>query len=195
MSRLRVRPKSPTTACSSATVAFDWRQLNGATPVRDQGVCGTCWIFGAHGSFEGNWAITNGSLIDSSEQNTQDCNNKGERCTQGGWPSDALGYLESSGSATEASYPYLAQNSTCQTPPRGQPYKLYTWGFVSSDDSIPTVEQMKEALCFHGPLAVGVIATDAMQSYGTDEVFNEHASGGVNHVVTLIGWNEDKHAG
>jgi len=180
-----------TNTCFSNMASFDWRQHHGATPVRDQGSCGSCWIFGAHGALEGSWDVTNDAVINSSEQNTLDCNYAGKGC-DGGWPSDALDYMTRTGSATEASYPYVAERQFCRVPPGQLSYWVQSWGYVSDDDSIPSVQAIKSALCHYGPLAVGAIATDAFQSYGTNQVFNEHADGDVNHIVTLIGWDDQK---
>ena len=58
--------------------SFDWRQHNGVTSVRDQGGCGSCWDFAAHGALEGSYLINDGLTIDSSEQNSLDCNTVGE---------------------------------------------------------------------------------------------------------------------
>ena len=180
-----------TNTCFSNLASFDWRQHGGLTPVRDQGSCGSCWVFGAHGALEGNWLISNDAPIDSSEQNTLDCDSND---CGGGWPSDALDYLTRTGSATEASYPYTGVRGACQVPPTKLSYWARNWGYVSDDDTIPSVAKLKTALCHYGPSAVGVIVTDAFQSYGTDQVFNEHAGGDINHIVTLVGWDDQKRA-
>ena len=186
-------PRAGTSACFSSLPSFDWRKENGTTPVRDQGHCGSCWIFGAHGAMEGNWHVDNGQVIDSSEQDTMDCNGAGRGCG-GGWPSDALTYLMGNGSATESSYSYMASRGTCKARGLAAPYGLQAWGYVADDDGVPSVTQLKSALCHYGPLAVALDATDAFQAYGTESVFNEHDGGSTNHVVTLIGWDESKHA-
>jgi hypothetical protein len=56
------------------------------------------------------------------------------------------------------------------------------------------VDRLKDALCKFGPLAVTVLATDAFQAYTGGDIFNECASGDINHAVTLIGWDDDKQA-
>ena len=186
-------PQVGTNACFTNLGSFDWRKYNGTTPVRDQGQCGSCWVFGAHGAMEGNWHADNAVSIDSSEQDTLDCNAAEKGCG-GGWPSDALTYLMQNGSATESAYRYMASRGTCKGRQLASPYGIRAWGYVGNDDGVPSVNAIKSALCHYGPLAVGVNATDAFQAYGTDHVFNEHDGGDINHVVTLIGWDEAKRA-
>ena len=87
-------PAIPAAApCSAALTSFDWRKAGGSTPVRDQGPCGSCWAFGTHGAFEGSWRLVNGTVIDSSEQDTLDCSGKGS-CKGGWW---AFSYLTDKG--------------------------------------------------------------------------------------------------
>ena len=175
--------------CSARAVAFDWRKANGVTGVRDQGPCGSCWAFATHGAFEGSYRILDGMDIDSSEQDTLDCNPWGYSCGGGWW---AFQYLMDKGSATEASYPYTAVKGACKTAiPRV--YRAVNWGYVDPAVAIPTVANIKAALCRYGPLAVAVRATGAFQAY-TGGVFNESDPGAVNHGVTLIGWDGVKKA-
>jgi cathepsin L len=173
--------------CSSSDSSFDWRKNNGTTPVRDQNGCGSCWAFATHGAFEGSYRIKNNKVINSSEQDTLDCNPWGYSCDGGWW---AHQYLIDTGSAKETDYPYTAVKGTCQMKPR--PYKAVAWGYVSSSVT-PSVTELKEALCKYGPLAVAVRVTTAFQAYTTG-VFNACVSGNVNHGVTLIGWDDSKGA-
>ncbi|UCH94026.1 MAG: C1 family peptidase, partial [Candidatus Aminicenantes bacterium] len=176
------------TTCSPTASSWDWRLNNGTTPVRDQGPCGSCWDFATHAPFEGSYHIINGVIIDSSEQDTLDCNPWGYGCDGGWW---AHQYLIDVGSATEAAYPYTAVKGPCQTKPR--PYKAVAWGYVSSNP-IPTITELKQALCKYGPLSVAVYVTPLFQAY-TGGVFNACISApGVNHGVTLIGWADSKKA-
>ncbi|UCH94025.1 MAG: Cathepsin L [Candidatus Aminicenantes bacterium] len=174
--------------CSSTASSWDWRQNNGTTPVRDQKNCGSCWAFATHGAFESSYRIRNNVIINSSEQDTLDCNPWNYSCAGGWW---AHQYLIDTGSATEAAYPYVAVKGPCQTKPR--PYKAVAWGYVTSSSTIPSVVQLKQALCRYGPLSVAVYATNQFKGY-TGGVFNACVTGNVNHGVTLIGWDDSKGA-
>ena len=70
--------------CVATLPAFNWADNHGATGVRDQGNCGSCWAFATHGAFEGNYAIVNQTLIDSSEQDTLDCSGAGSSVREAG---------------------------------------------------------------------------------------------------------------
>lgn len=171
-------------SCSATATAFDWRDHNGSTPVRDQGACGSCWAFATHGAFEGSYAVRNGVRIDSAEQDTLDCSGAGS-CSGGWW---AHQYLIDTGSATEAAYPYTATDGTCRSGV-SRPYDAVAWGYVDSASAVPSVSALKTALCRYGPLAVAVRVTSAFQAYRSG-VFNETDDGSVNHGVTLLGWDD-----
>ena len=110
--------------CSSSASSFDWRKKKGATSVRDQGACGSCWAFATHGAFEGSYRIKFKSVIDSSEQDTLDCNPWNYSCNGGWW---AHQYLIDTGSAKENAYRYEAIEGTCKRKIK-RPYKAIAWG-------------------------------------------------------------------
>ena len=186
LKKYKVIKKLP--SCSTSARSFDWRKANGVTPVTDQGACGSCWAFATHGAWEGSYRIRAREVVDSAEQDTLDCNPNGYSCSGGWW---AFNYLKATGSATEASYPYTARKGSCRS--KSRPYKALAWGFVEDKGSIPSVAKLKQYLCRYGPLAVAVRVTSGFQAY-TGGVFNERASGSVNHGVTLIGWDDSKNA-
>jgi cathepsin L len=176
--------------CSATAKSFDWRNLNKVTPVRNQGGCGSCWAFTAMGAYEGSYLIRNNKAIDTAEQQILNCTGAGS--CGGGWWAGVFNYLAPTGTATEASYLYTANDKPCQAG-IATPYHAITWGYVKDDGGIPTVSQLKQALCQYGPLAVAVRVTGAFQAY-SGGVFNENAPGNINHGVTLIGWDDDKGA-
>ena len=175
-------------ACTATATQFNWADQGCVTPVRDQDSCGSCWAFGTHGAFEGSFAVINHGLVDTSEQQTLDCSNAGT-CAGGWW---AFQYLINTGSTDEVDYPYTGVRGTCRTNVASV-YKATAWGYVDPNTQIPSVDALKRALCSYGPLGVAVAATSAFQAYKSG-VFNERSSAGINHAVTLVGWDDTKGA-
>ena len=58
---------------------------------------------------------------------------------------------------------------------------------------MPTVEQLKTALVKHGPIVAGIYYDRCLANY-RGGVFNEQNNNSINHVVVLIGWDDDKMA-
>jgi len=68
------------------------------------------------------------------------------------------------------------------------------WDYVNSPpDALPTVEQLKTALIEHGPLVAPIYYDNCLANY-RGGVFNEKDLGMINHVVLLIGWDDEKEA-
>jgi cathepsin L len=192
-SKLNPRFKFPEllVACNASLSNFSWQARGKVTPVKNQDGCGSCWAFAAEGAYEGSYALRNNALVDTSEQDVLSCSGAGS--CGGGWWAGVFDWLIAHGTATEAAYPYTATDSACNT---GAPvsYRAVSWGYVIPSGGIPTVAQTKQALCEHGPLAVAVYVSSAFQAYSSG-VFNEHdTSHGINHGVTLVGWDDAKHA-
>ncbi len=188
---LKLIPRaSPAATCSPGMKTFDWRRLGKVTPVRDQGGCGSCWDFAAMGAYEASYGIVNDLQIDISEQHALNCVKPGT--CKGGWYQWVFSWMISNGVADETVLPYKGQEGTC-TPAKKAPYRVAVSGFVSDQVLIPSVEEIKEAICAHGPVAVALRATPAFLAY-TGGVFNENDPGDVNHAVLLVGWDDDKRA-
>lgn len=170
--------------------AFNWVTQGKITPVKNQGGCGSCWVFGTMAAFESSWAIRNHQVVDLSEQDILSCSSthpagNGNGSCNGGWMEWVTKTLTYQGTGTEASKPYTGTNGTCTTIPR--PYFASAWGFVAGY-GLPSVAQLKAALVQHGALSVGVMATPAFQAYHSG-VFNQNVAG-LNHCVAIVGWDD-----
>jgi Papain family cysteine protease len=219
LDKLRVLPEL-VIQCAANRASWDWRLAGAVSPVKDQ-QCGNCWAYASAAALESSNLIRNISLIDVSEQYIVNCavDNGGEDAGTcgGGWHEGVFEYMIAHGVAGEASLPDSGADAPCD-PNISAPYRAVAWDYVATPapatgfgDSIPTVDSLKQALCEHGPLAVGVLATDNFQAYTghPNEVFNEPLPDStliytwegnnlkyhsINHDVLLIGWSDSKHA-
>ncbi|NOY88772.1 MAG: PKD domain-containing protein [FCB group bacterium] len=172
--------------------AFDWREHNGTTPIKNQGACGSCWAFGTVGPLECAIKIRDGKTVDLSEQWLVSCNAEGWGCAGGWmaqdyfqWKGDPCG---DAGAVLESEFPYAAKDLSCGCP-YDHPYKIYSWAYIGSENGTPTVDQMKQAILEYGPISVSVYANSAMQAY-SGGVFNGCGTGTINHAVVLVGWDD-----
>lgn len=72
--------------------------------------------------------------------------------------------------------------------------RALAWGYVNEQKpELPTVAQLKQALLKYGPLAMPIHGDDCFSVY-QGGVFNGHSAGSPNHVMALIGWDDEKQA-
>jgi hypothetical protein len=184
--------------------AFDWRAYGGCTSIKNQGLCGTvgsCWAFGTVGPLECNIKIKDGVEVDLSEQWLISCNTNKWSCNHGGWPvheyhQSTPGKCGHFGAVLETTYPYLHADSNCAcTNALNHVYRIRSWAWIGGiRDTIPSVEAIKQAIMEHGPVSAAVYADSAFRAYNSG-VFNACATGCVNHLVMLVGWDDNQGGG
>ncbi len=174
--------------------SLDWRSSNGVTPIKNQGNCGDCWAFGTVGPLESQILLKDGVTVDLSEQYLLSCNVSGWSCNGGWWAHDY--HLNVSGqdnngpgAVLEASKPYTATDSGCGGP-YNHPYKLTNWAYVGSEEAVPSIDAIKQAIYNYGPISAAIYVGPKFQAY-SGGIFNTSESGQVNHAIVLVGWVDD----
>lgn len=167
---------------------FDWRELGGCTPIKNQGACGACWAFGAMGVAESQYLIQTSQTLDFSEQWLVSCTEAGD--CGGGWYGSAFDYMITeadakgqSGNPLEVVFPYQTLDIPCEFVD-SQRYLLTNWSTVEEN-----VDAIKQAIQTYGPVVVMIYAEELFQCY-IGGVFNADVEGDSNHAVVLVGWDD-----
>ena len=61
----------------------NWVTAGAVTPVKDQGLYGSCWAFSSTGGLVGSWEVSTGQLASLSEQQLVDCSKQYSGCNGG----------------------------------------------------------------------------------------------------------------
>lgn len=198
--------------------AFDWRNLNGVTPVKDQDGCGSCWAFGTVGPLESNIRIQDGVIKDLSEQYLVSCNTDGWGCSGGWWAHDYHEWKSNPcdptpGAVLETGFPYTANDDPCCVGkcPCSHPYKIVSWHCIGAGATKPScwtgsvlpTDDLKQSIYNYGPISAAVYVGYAFIRYTAmcdgdgvlepNEVFetNEAVGSNLNHAVVLVGWDDN----
>uniref|UniRef100_A0A672R0Z2 Cathepsin F-like n=1 Tax=Sinocyclocheilus grahami TaxID=75366 RepID=A0A672R0Z2_SINGR len=152
-----MNPATP--ASKAAPDSWDWRDHGAVSPVKNQGMCGSCWAFSVTGNIEGQWFKKTGQLLSLSEQELVDCDKLDQACG-GGLPSNAYEAIEKLGGLeTETDYNYIGHKQSCD----------FSSGkvaaYINSSVELPDNENEIAAwLAEKGPVSAALNAF-AMQAY------------------------------
>jgi len=181
------QPLSAAAPAAPLPARFDWRDVDGLTPVRDQGGCGSCWAFATVGVLEAAIKLQEASEQDLSEQWLVSCNTSGWDCDGGWWAHD---YHVAPGAVPEGQFSYVASDAPCGGP-YDYPFQIESWSYVGNSYSVPAIDAIKQAIYSHGPVTIAVYVSSDFTAY-TGGVFDSHKTGTVNHGVILTGWDDDQ---
>ena len=162
---------------------FSWQDK--ATPIRNQGNCGSCWSFSAQATIADVLALHGKGAVDLSEQFMVSCDKTSYGC-QGGWPTNAFELVRREGDVLEKDFPYTASDSRC---PASLPHIYKVVNYVTLSEGVADPEQIKQSIYQYGPVSVAVAVAGAFGNYRSG-IYNESSSGQINHAVNIVGWDE-----
>jgi len=176
---------------------LDLRKAGLVTPVRDQKEAyGASWAFATMAAYESSYKIITKKEINTSEQFVLDCSGAGT--WESGDPYSIFLWMTKNRRkvADESSVPYTGSPMKCNgASPATDYYATEVGGVTAQYYSIPTVIEIKDAICRHGAIVAGVNVTDSFKNY-VEGIFIGHKSNtkifGCNHLVTIIGWDNWK---
>lgn len=197
---------------------FDARNYIKIPAIRQQ-KCGSCWVYGAISlleiSYMAQLGYSTNTTIDLSEKQVLGCSTAGS--CDGGWHFKVYEWMKNTNQKLLSEqnlkdddfYPkkssspdagFVDLNCNVASVKSGF-IQLLDWGIVQKDkdlDKIADEYDIKEAIIKYGAVATSLYASPAFQIYASSEPFEENESAykdsAINHVVTIIGWDNKKQA-
>jgi len=163
---------------------LSWVDLDGITPVKNQGSCGSCWAFAATAEMEAFIKIYYGIETDLSEQQSVSCNPYGAGCG-GGWAPASYYVFRNYGAVLENCEPYMGMDPPAAPCTQDNFLKYGTitdYNYISNN-----VEQIKAALQY-GPVCTAIDASAAFENYASG--CYDAPGYGTNHLVLIVGYDD-----
>lgn len=146
---------------------LDWREQGVVSPVKNQGMCGSCWAFSTTGSIESANALATGTMVELSEQELVSCARNGNYGCRGGLMVEAMKWIIwNGGITTESDYKYRGLTNLwpfCKKRKEedDKAVGLSTFASVPQKDSVA----LQQAVVGQ-PISIGIdAASGAFQSY------------------------------
>jgi len=169
--------------------SVDWRPKGAVTPVKNQQQCGSCWAFSATGSMEGAHQIKHQKLVSLSEQQLVDCSGSaGNQGCNGGLMDNAFNWvLSNNGICSEADYPYVAMDQTCQT--TCKPVATIT---SFKDITTQTDPALIDAVAHAGPVSIAIEADQQVFQFYSGGILSDPSCGtNLDHGVLVVGYGTE----
>jgi cathepsin L len=173
--------------------SIDWRMSNVVSPVKDQGVCGSCWAFSASEAIEGQYAMKNNEIIILSEQFLVDCAwNNGSQGCGGGFQSAAFQYVvEAGGIPNAVDYgSYKMINEMCHYNNMSASASITGFNAITSGDEMALAQTSAVA----GPISISINVQLSLVFYESGVYYDPLCQNGIDtldHAVLLIGYGTD----
>ncbi|ETI47738.1 hypothetical protein F441_08072 [Phytophthora nicotianae CJ01A1] len=178
---------APSNSTDPLSTDKDWTTSGCVVPVKNQGQCGSCWAFAAVAALESAICLAGQPLTPLSEQQVVDCDKTSYAC-QGGFPGDALAYIQQSGGVcTEKAYPYVSGDSgdrdTCKSSCTREAVTIREVVAVPESDA-----GLVQAISTQ-PVAVGVAAGNPTWKQYKGGIVSSCTSSELDHAVLAVGYS------
>lgn len=164
--------------------AVDWAD-KAVMPVKNQGMCGSCWAFSACGALEGLSAISAGKKNNFSAQQLVDCAGgpyENEGCN-GGEMDAAFWYVIDNGITTEEKYPYKAKDGKCAYTADMKVFQNTRCAEVPANKT-----KALASAVYKQPVAIAVEADQISFQFYRSGVFSGNCGTDLDHGIVLTGY-------
>lgn len=165
----------------------DWRKQNILTPVRDQGLCGSCWAFSSAAVLES--AVLKASIGSNtsehySVQQLVDCAKTQYGC-DGGLPDILFQEIKEKGVTLDDIYQYEGEQKSCRLQVGEEKFKII--GQKNFTSVRGTEDDLKFAVATYGP-CVAAVDADFLQLYKDGVYYDARCTQNINHAIVVVGY-------
>ncbi|XP_053573232.1 uncharacterized protein LOC128663097 [Bombina bombina] len=159
----------------------DWRESKCVTPVKSQGICGSCWAFCTVSVLESRYCIKHNKQVIFSEQQFVDCDYGNGGCC-GGMPDRAFSYAFHHRIMESKDYEYNEGRSLCLFR-QSDAVKLN----MSKYYTLPGEDNIAKSVAMDGPVTFAFGVHDDFFLY-SGGIYDGECSAHINHGMTIIGY-------